>query len=103
MKLLTLVVHTNVQQDLTTVLRNLDPVSGFTFSHVEGHGIEVDKDPFLSARDNTVGFVPRIRADILLEDADVDAVLTVLGDKEHNITGQGVYWVTPVEKGGHLL
>ena len=103
MKLLTLIVHTNVQQEFTDLLRTIDQVSGFTFSHVEGHGVEVEDDAFLSARDKVVGYIPRIQIDIRLDDAEVDAVLEKLCDKENNIVGQGIYWVTPVEKGGRLL
>jgi len=103
MKLLTLIVHTDVQQDLVKLLRDLNEVSGFTFIHVEGHGEETENDKYLSARDKVVGFAPRIRTELLLEDKDVDAVLAALRGKEHNITGQGIYWVTAVEKGGHLL
>lgn len=102
MKLLTLIVHTDVQQDLVSLLRNMDQVSGFTFDHVEGHGEEVESDKFLSARDEVVGYAPRIRIELLLEDKDVENVLAVLGDKENNIAGQGIYWITSVEKGGHL-
>lgn len=103
MKLLTLIVHTDVQQDLTALLRSMDEVSGFTFIHVEGHGEELESDKFLSARDKVVGYAPRMRAELLLEDRNVDTVLAALCDKKHNIAGQGIYWVTPVEKGGHLL
>lgn len=102
MKLLTLIVHTDVQQDLVKLLRAMDEVSGFTFIHVEGHGKESESDKFLSARDKVVGFAPRIRTEILLEDQNVDTVLATLLSKEHNITGQGIFWVTSVEKGGHL-
>ena len=103
MKLLTLIVHTDVQQDLVKLLGDMGETSGFTFMHVEGHGQETEGDKFLSARDKVVGFAPRIRTELLLEDKDVDTVLATLRDKEHNIAGQGIYWVTPVEKGGHLL
>lgn len=103
MKILTLIVHTNVQQELADLLRSMDLVPGFTFSHVEGHGTETEIDAFMSARDEVVGYVARIRTDILLEDKDVDAVLKSLQDKENSITGQGIFWITPVEKGGHLL
>lgn len=103
MKVLTIIVHTNVQQELSDLLHTMDQVSGFTFSHVEGHGTETENDSFLSARDDVVGYIPRIRTDILLEDTDIEVVLNRLSDKENNITGQGIYWVTPVEKGGHLL
>ena len=103
MKLLTLIVHTDVQRDLIKLLRSMDKISGYTLIHVEGHGEEEEVDRFLSARDKVVGYAPRIRVDLLLEDNDVDSVLAKLKDKEHNIAGQGAYWVTSVEKGGHLL
>ncbi|MCI0507152.1 MAG: DUF3240 family protein [Gammaproteobacteria bacterium] len=81
----------------------MNQVSGFTFIHAEGHGEEVESDSFLSARDQVVGYAPRIRTELLLEDTEVDSVLATLCDKDHNIAGQGIYWIIPVEKGGHLL
>ena len=78
MKLLTLVVHTDVQQDLVALLRNMDQVSGFTIIHAEGHGEEEESDKFLSARDKVVGFAPRIRTELLLEtNASPDVVACV--------------------------
>ena len=103
MKILTLIVHTSVQQELSDLLRSMDQISGFTFAHVEGHGDEVETDPFVSARDEVVGYIPRIRTDILIKDDDLDDILSKLFDKQNNITGQGIYWVTPVENGGHIL
>ncbi len=102
MKLLTLIVHTSVQATLSDLLRTVDQVSGFTFTHVEGHGNEIEKDGFLAAHDDVVGYVPRIRTDLLLEDADVDSVLAAISTADIEIKGQGFYWVTSVEKGGHL-
>ena len=102
MKILTLIVHTNVQQELSDRLRSMDKVSGFTFTHVEGHGADIEKDGYLSARDEVVGYIPRIRTDLLLEDSDVGSVLESISDKKAAIAGQGFYWVTPVERGGHL-
>ena len=102
MKVLTLIVHTNVQQTLSDLLRSLEPVSGFTFTHVEGHGAEIEKDGFVAAHDNAVGYIPRIRTDLLLQDSDVETVLQAISAAEVGIIGQGFYWVTPVEAGGHL-
>jgi len=102
MKHLTLIIHTNVQQDLSDQLRSLDQISGFTFSHVEGHGVQVESDPFLSARDKVVGYTPRIRVDILLEDNTVDLVLDALRNLTNGIKNQGIYWITTVEKSGRL-
>ncbi len=101
MKNLTIVIHAGVQQTLADSLRALDKVEGFTFSHVEGHSHHSEEDPFLSARDKVVGYVPRVRVDVLLADGDVEAVITALGEQNH-LRGQGAYWVTPVEKQGRF-
>ena len=102
MKLLTLIIHTNTQQDLADQLRGISQVTGFTFSHVEGHGIQVESDHFLSARDKVVGYTPRVRVDILLDDADVNLVLDTLRHAGSHMGGQGVFWITAVEQNGRL-
>ncbi len=102
MKNLTLVIHINIQQDLADQLRNLEQVSGFTLSHAEGHGVQAENDPFLSARDKVVGYTPKMRVDILLQDSDVDTVLGLLRSSKHGIEGQGIYWITAIEKSGQL-
>ena len=103
MKLLTLIVHTNVQEKLTEQLRSMEQITGFTFSHAEGHGTEPETDNYLSAHDAVIGLAPNLRVDILLEDANIDSVLTELRSSDSNVSGQGIYWVSPVEQGGHLL
>ena len=102
MKNLSMTIRATVQQDLADLLRDLEQVQGFTFSHVEGHGAQVEHDPFLSERDKVVGYVPRIRVDVLLEDVDVELVLTAIFNRGSGLSGQGNYWVTTVEKYGHL-
>lgn len=102
MKQLTLIIHTNVQQDLADQLRSMKQVSGFTFCRVEGHGVQAENDPFLSARDKVVGYTPRVRVDILLDENDVNVVLEELRNSNHGIEGQGIYWVTAVEQYGRL-
>lgn len=94
-------IHAGVQQALADTLRTLEQVQGFTFTHVEGHSDHSEADTFLSARDRVVGYVPRVRLDLLLADADVSAVLAALL-AEGSFTGQGIYWVSPVEQMGRL-
>tara|TARA_R110000868_G_scaffold411618_1_gene706400 strand:+ start:7452 stop:7757 length:306 start_codon:yes stop_codon:yes gene_type:complete len=101
MKHLTLVVHANILQDVADILRSLEAIQGFTIAHVEGHGENVENNPFLSARDKVVGHTPRIRVDILLDEQDVKPVLHEIGSSFHG-TGQGIYWVTAVEEKGRL-
>jgi nitrogen regulatory protein P-II 1 len=101
MKNLTIVIHAGAQQVLADCLRTLQAVKGFTFTHVEGHSDHSAEDPFLSARDKVVGYVPRVRVDVLLTDEDVDAVLAVV-TTQNDFSGQGVFWVTTVEREGRL-
>lgn len=100
MKNLVLVVHANVQQDLADALRALPEVRGFTFTRVEGHSVQTEQNGFLSARDRVVGYVPRMRADILLAEHDVPAVVAAV--RAAGIGGQGVYWVLSVSEHGRL-
>jgi len=102
MKQLVMVVHANVQQDLSDRLRAIEHVRGFTFSHVEGHSTHTGQDRTLSPRDKVVGYVPRVRVDIMLEEADVEPVLKALRCADCGIAGNGVYWVTEVEEYGRL-
>lgn len=102
MKKLTLIVHADVQQALADALRALPAVTGFTFTAVEGHGPQDERDAFLSARDRVVGYVPHVRVDLILEDAAVDKVLEALQKSPLGVAGRGVYWTTRVEKHGRL-
>ena len=102
MKSLSMIIHSNLQQDLADLLSGHEQVQGFTFSHVEGHGAQVEHDPLLSMRDKVVGYTPRVRVDILLEDADVKLILATIRTDRSDISGQGIYWVTPVEQHGRL-
>ncbi|MDP2316290.1 MAG: DUF3240 family protein [Pseudomonadota bacterium] len=101
MKNLVLIVNTSVVQSITDQLRALD-VPGFTVSHVEGHGAHTAADQFLSARDRVVGFVPRVRVDVVLPAERVDAVLDALRQPGAGLAGHGVYWVAPVEQFGQF-
>jgi nitrogen regulatory protein P-II 1 len=102
MKQLVMVVHANVQQDLSDRLRTIAQVQGFTFSHVEGHSHHTNQDRSLSPRDKVVGYVPRVRVDIMLEDADIAPVLEALRCANCGIAGNGVFWVTPIDQYGRL-
>lgn len=102
MKHLVMIVHASAQQDLADQLRTLKQVRGFTLSAAEGHGSQSEQDPLLSARDRVVGYVPRVRVDVLLDDAEVDTVIAALRAPACGLAGHGVYWVTAVEQSGRL-
>ncbi len=102
MKNLTLIVHADIKQALADTLRGLKTVQGFTFTHVEGHGPQDERDPALSARDRVVGYTPHVRVDIVLDDRDVDKVLQALRESNCGVVGRGVYWVADIVRQGHL-
>jgi nitrogen regulatory protein P-II 1 len=102
MKNLVLIIHSNVQVVLADQLRSLRQVEDFSFAHVEGHFAQTEDDVLLSARDKVVGYTPRVRVDILLEDADVGDVLEAIRDNAHGVTGHGMYWLADVSQHGAL-
>ena len=103
MKSLIIIIHTDDQQELTNQLRSIEQVQGFTLGHIEGHGIELEHDAFLSARDKVVGANPRVRADIVLQDSDLDDVLNALRNaRDSGQMKDAYFWVTAVEQDGHL-
>ncbi len=97
MKNLTLIVHADIRQALADVLRDLKGIEGFTFTSVEGHGPQDERDPQLSARDRVIGYTPHVRVDIVLNGKDADKVLQALRDSNCGVAGRGVYWVTLVD------
>lgn len=102
MKKLTLIVPADIQEALADVLRASPQVPGFTFTPVEGHGAQPQRDQPLSARDRVVGYVPHVRVDLVLDDRAVDEVLAALQASHCGVAGCGVYWVTRLERHGRL-
>lgn len=102
MKHLTLIVHADVRQALADVLRGLKEIEGFTFTSIEGHGPQDERDPQLSARDRVVGYTPHVRVDIVLDDKNVDSVLRGLRESRCGVTGRSVYWITELVRQGRL-
>jgi nitrogen regulatory protein P-II 1 len=99
MKNLVLIVPANVYAAVTDRLREIG-IAGFTVTHVEGHGAHTARDAFLSARDRVVGFVPRVRIDVVLEGEAVDGVLSARAGAGTDLSAHGAWWLTPVERSG---
>ncbi len=101
MKQLVLVIHDNLKQETADLLHRIEQIRGFTFSNIEGHGKQ-STDTYLSTRDKVVGFTPRVRVDILLEDKDVTPVLMEIRESNIGLINHGFYWITAVEEYGQL-
>ncbi|MBN2528275.1 MAG: DUF3240 family protein [Deltaproteobacteria bacterium] len=101
MKRLSLMLNHSKKNDIVELLQQLEHVNAYTIFHGEGH-FPGNIASFESAYDEVMGFVPRIRVDLLLDDDDVASVL----DKIKQCTGcnarNGVYWISPVDSMGEL-
>jgi nitrogen regulatory protein P-II 1 len=101
MKKLSIVVHTSLQQELADLLRSLQ-LNNFMFSHIEEHSTQLEHDPFLSARDKVVGYVPQVRVDLILEKDRVQSLLKELRSARCTFKGKCFYWITDVDEAGEL-
>lgn len=99
MKNLVLIVHESVHIAVIDRLRALE-VEGFTVAQVEGHGAATTRDAFLSGRDRVVGFVPRVRIDLVIGEEEAERVLAALSNPGSGLTGHGAWWLFPVERAG---
>lgn len=102
MKVLVMIVHNNSQTDLADLLRSHKQVQEFTFTHVEGHGLQEAHDTLLSVRDRVVGYTPRVRVDILIDHNHIEAVLKSVRSMSKSGAELGTYWVTDVIHSGRL-
>lgn len=102
MKNLVMIFRSSLQAELADQLRELPQIESFFFAQVEGHFTQTEDDELLSARDKVVGYTSRVRADILVNDADVVEVLSAIRDRANGVSGHGIYWLIEVHKSGEL-
>jgi nitrogen regulatory protein P-II 1 len=102
MKCLTLIMHESIKQELIDMFRQMKEVTGYTFIHGEGHSSDTDHNPFETNRDRVMGYVPRVRVDLILADEDVENVMLRLQGCDSCLAGLGVWWISPVDQWGQL-
>lgn len=97
MKLVTAIIKPFKLDDVKDALKALD-VQGMTVSEVQGFGRQRGHTEVYRGAEYTVDFVPKVRIEILSDDADVtrivDAITTAARTDK---IGDGKVWVTPVE------
>lgn len=103
MKNLTLIIHSSMRQAARDLLIDL-AVDNFTFIEVEGHGVNSQLDQELSSRDRVVGYVPRLRIDVLVEDSNLTKILESFKNSisSNSAAKQTNFWVTEVSQNGIL-
>ena len=97
MKLVTAIVKPFKLDDVKESLKDMG-VQGMTVSEVQGFGRQRGHTEVYRGAEYTVDFVPKVRLEILTEDAEVDRVIdAVVNAARTGKIGDGKVWVTGVE------
>ena len=97
MMLVTAILKPFALDDVRTGLGDLD-VSGMTVGEVSGYGRQRGHTEFYRGADYHVDFVPKVRVEVVVDDAAVDRVVdAVVKAARTGKIGDGKVWVTPVE------
>ena len=98
MRLVTAVVKPFKLDDVKTALEGIG-VQGMTVSEVQGFGRQRGHTEVYRGAEYTVAFVPKVRVEVLVDDADaarvIDAVVAAAGTGS---IGDGKVWSTPVDE-----
>jgi nitrogen regulatory protein P-II 1 len=73
-------------------------VQGMTVSEVQGYGRQRGHTEVYRGAEYTVSFVPKVRIEVLVDDADAAAVVdAVVAAAATGSIGDGKVWTTPVD------
>ena len=97
MMLVTAIVKPFTLGDIKAALEHLG-VFGMTVSEVQGHGRQKGHTEVYRGVEYAVDFVPKVRVDIVVDEAQVNKTLDALIEAARTgKIGDGKIWVTPVE------
>ncbi len=97
MKLITAIIKPFKLDDVKDALRTLG-VQGMTVSEVQGFGRQRGHTEVYRGTEYTVDFVPKVRVEVVTDDADADRVAQAIVDAARtDKIGDGKVWVLPVE------
>jgi nitrogen regulatory protein P-II 1 len=97
MKLITAIVKPHRVVDIKDALQTAG-VLGMTVSEVSGFGRQKGHTEVYRGAEYTVDLVPKVRIEVLVEDADMDAIVDVIVKSAGTgAIGDGKVWVTPVD------
>ena len=98
MRLVTGIIKPFKLDDVKTALESFG-VQGMTVSEVQGFGRQRGHTEVYRGAEYTVAFVPKVRVEVLVDDADVADVLEVMAKAAHTGSiGDGKVWSTPVDE-----
>ena len=97
MMLVTAILKPFAMDDVRSGL-DLINVAGMTVGEVSGYGRQRGHTEFYRGADYHVDFVPKVRVELVVDDAAVDRVVdALLKAARTGKIGDGKVWVTPVE------
>jgi nitrogen regulatory protein P-II 1 len=95
-QLVTAIVKPFKVDDVKTAVRAFG-VLGLTVSEVQGHGRQGGKNEVFRGSEYTTDFVPKVRLEILVDEAQVDELFDVIANAARTgKIGDGKVWSTPV-------
>ena len=98
MKLITAVIKPFKVEDVRAALESFG-VAGMTVSEASGFGRQRGHSEVYRGAEYTVDLVPKVRVEILVSDAQADAVLdAVVSAARTGQIGDGKVWVIPVDQ-----
>ncbi len=97
MKLITAIVKPFKLEDIKVALEGRG-LHGMTVSEASGYGRQRGHTEVYRGAEYTVDLVPKVRIEVLVDDADADAVVTTIVDAANTgRIGDGKVWVIPVD------
>ena len=97
MRLVTAVVKPFKLDEVKTALEGIG-VQGMTVSEVQGFGRQRGHTEVYRGAEYTVSFVPKVRVEVLVDDADAGDVMEVVAKAASTGSiGDGKVWSTPVD------
>ena len=98
MRLVTAVVKPFKLDDVKQALETLG-VQGMTVSEVQGFGRQRGHTEVYRGAEYTVSFVPKVRIEVLVDDADAASVVeAIVAAASTGSIGDGKVWTTPVDE-----
>ena len=97
MKLVTAVIKPHKWEDVRVALETIG-VTGMTVSEVSGYGRQKGHTEVYRGAEYTVDLVPKVRVEVLVDDADAEDVIEVITKSaQTGRIGDGKVWSTPVD------
>lgn len=98
MKLITAIVKPFKLDDVKAALES-QGIHGMTVSEASGYGRQRGHTEVYRGAEYTVDLVPKVRIEVLVDDADADVVVdSIVAVAQTGRIGDGKVWVMPVEQ-----